>query len=51
MKLEPYLLAFNKYKDLKLQQKQQQKVIFIYLVRVNPVNLFGPRMIFKNKQE
>jgi hypothetical protein len=32
MKLSVGKFAFNKYKDLKLQQKQQQLVIFIYLV-------------------
>jgi len=31
MKLNPGKFAFNKYKDLKLQQKKQQRVIFIYL--------------------
>jgi hypothetical protein len=32
MKLDLWKFAFNKYKDLKLLQKKQQKVIFIYLV-------------------
>jgi MFS family permease len=39
MKLNLRKLAFNKYKDLKLQQKQQQSVIFIYLVKGKPIEI------------
>jgi len=37
MKINPFLPALNKYKDLKLQQNQQQRIIFIYLVIGKPV--------------